>query len=194
MDKEWKELWQQSSEILPNPSVHIDLTKQPLNLVQKIEKTIQWENKFNWVFTLVLTAILVVQGQYLEAGLLVGFMALVFYYYHQLLQKLSTNIMDYDVRSYLTKASQILGNFINHYKIASWAVSTIGLLIGMHYAQSLDKSPTPFDFTKPKFLLIFGMGLFVTLLICHLIIHFMYGGKFKKLKELIKSIEEHEGS
>lgn len=187
MDKEWQEIWQQSSDSLPSPSVEIDLTKKPLNLVQKLERSIRWENKFNYFFVIVFLPWLLYTKHYLGSIALLGLMIPTFYYYHQLIKKLSGTIVDEDVRSYLKKSYQILRTFMNHYKAAGWVLGSVGLVIGVTYNSEEDLLSL---LSKPKFLISFGIAAVLTISLIYVLIYFIYGRKFRKLEELVKSIED----
>lgn len=188
MDNEWKEIWQQASEELPpTPPLSIDLTKEPLGMVQKIKRVIYWENRFNQLFTIVGVLWFVLDKEYLK-GLGVGLLLIPFLlYYQRLLNKLNEVDVNRNVQDYLKESYQILRTFVNHYKIISLVLGSIGAVIGFGLGGHNDF--LFINLIKIESILGIAISTIITVLACYGVVQLMYGKKVGKLKEMIDSFE-----
>ena len=184
MDNDWKEIWQQSN-VEKLPQIDIDLTKKPLSIVQRIERTIKVEYWINWIAAIVGPVWLVFENQLWFGGVIAVLMVPVLLYYHFLIKRLESVKTDANVLSYLKKSHDIIKKFMNHYKLFSWVFGGIGFFLGL----SLSPNGLDLQFELSE-VLIMLIAISIAIGVVYLIIYWLYGKKFNQLKELIKNIEE----
>ncbi|MEM1407005.1 MAG: hypothetical protein AAGG59_09540 [Bacteroidota bacterium] len=207
MELDLIEIWKKDTASLKNAEIDVDkaIGKKSTTVLAKIKFILKIEF---WLNNLVVPACSV--WYFIDFGVGYGvftFMAFLVYFFYYIFLIRSINRFDYsgDVKESLTKVYKYLRFYLLHYKVVIWVcyvlviwgVAGYGFYMG-YTGQEMDlpQNAPKFEFTKAQAYVALGLIILVPVLfatLLHWLINLIYGRKIKKLKSIIKDLDNGEG-
>lgn len=192
-DSDIKDIWKggdlADDKAYTSTDVDQMISKGSHGVVQRFLKTLMWEQRVN---LLVLTSLAL--ELFWEREWVVGTCCLIlnfvfFFYYKMMRRNLKKETIDSTVLEYLYRVQKMIGQFMRHLKIASFAI----LILAVYAAYYLNGRGFYDEVMDPTaFWIGITVGLVMALPITFYLIHLMYGKKARKIRHMIASLEQEE--
>jgi len=194
-EKDIKDLWKKGdvldNEKYSHETVERIILSKPKDIVSKFIKTLKIEMWLNLISFAALAIYFIYLQNWLVAIGVSILNALLYFYYHSLIEKLNSESFDIGVVQYLCKVYQSIRRFILHYKILLWLITVPAYFVGI-YLSNPDTLLAEGNFLSLKIILILIVGLAVAVTFAHTILYYMYGKKANKIKRMVSLLEKEE--
>ncbi|GAB5410273.1 MAG: hypothetical protein BalsKO_26380 [Balneolaceae bacterium] len=185
---ELKELWkkEQGGKALPKEE-KVSFLSSKNTLIEKMKKSLYWEDMFNKVFSVAVFIYLVYTKEYMYSAVFNLIIIPVIWYYRFLINEINKFTYETEVKSYLKNIYRLLRTFVLRYRAFGIVVVPISFIYGFYLGYSTD--PDPSKILEPLTILIVILGMLFFYGLVELYIYLLYGRLLKKLKELLLEIE-----
>ena len=210
-DKELKALWQSdltsTKQVDENELAQI-LKRRSDGVLEKLQKIVRIEHYSNIIAAIFLVSSLLYFKVWLIASIVCIVMFIVIFYYKNLYNKVLNISYTENVLEHLQNIHSTLNDFKKRYIFGLIIIVPLSYYFGLEYGyfiNSDDSSQTgtinnynsnPESFFKPDNELYFILINLITLIVCVVIIyfifHWLYGKKIKQIKNMIDTLKENE--
>lgn len=186
-----KEIWK--TQKLSTPELREDeletmLRSRSQSIVDKLKKITRVEHVANIVVALGMIAFFIYEKEYSLSAFLVAFMGFIVWYYKRLYNKLQSIQPTADVHVYLIKIHGELKEFIRKYQVSLIIIFTIAFFVGLYYG--FKGKPVEERLNSPEFYIRIAVVYVVSLALALFFVYLIYGRWEKKIRRMLKEIEE----
>ncbi|MFY0653649.1 MAG: hypothetical protein JXQ96_16510 [Cyclobacteriaceae bacterium] len=186
-DLDIKKIWDEGSEAesteLDAHEVQKILEKGSISIISKFINSLRFEMWLNLVILTLFCGYLLANRNWLIAFFFLIVDAIYFFYYKNLIRKLSETKVDKSVIIYLQLVYSMINRFIAHYKVAN-LVLAVPLFLAAVYI--VDPKLFTDKYATDGWFIVYTASCFtLAIVLMYLFLYFVYGKKAKKIKALI---------
>lgn len=184
-----KEIWkkQPKAQITDEELKKLRLAKSE-NFLEKLKKRAKTEHYANIVGSILVVFYIGYEVNFIWAGVTALIMGGIVYYYYTLYKEIWAIEPTSDVRVFLNHILDKMNVFLRRYYIGILLIFPLAFFFGINLGK--DEATDWPSLLAPGNLWKLGVGIFISLCIIYPVVYLLYGNIVRKLKSLLRSLDE----